>query len=75
MQTKTHWQVAVDGDLDARIGRAHDAAESRNRSVPMMTDAQVDTLLGGGTDHQTRQFARYAVSEAAQDGVFEPGWD
>jgi hypothetical protein len=75
MQTKTHWQVTVDRELDDRLGHALDAAELRNQSGPTMTEAQIDTLLGGGTDHQARQFARYAISEAAQDGVFETGWD
>jgi hypothetical protein len=31
--------------------------------------------LGDGADHQSRQFARYAVLEAAQDGgTFASQW-
>jgi hypothetical protein len=70
MQTKTHWQLAVDDHSNARTGGAHDAAESRNQSDPMMTNPQMDALLGVADD-QTRQFARYAAREAVQDGVFE----
>ncbi len=70
MQTNTHWQIAVDDDSNARTGGAHDAAESCNQSGPMMTNLQMDALFGGADD-QTRQFARYAAREAAQDGVFE----
>ena len=70
MQTKTHWQPADDGHLTARTGGALDAGESGNQSSPMMTSLQVDALLGAADD-QTRQFARYAAREAAQDGVFE----
>jgi hypothetical protein len=70
MQIKSHWQTAVDDHSNARTGGARDAAESRDQSGPMMTHAQMDALLGGADD-QTRQFARYAAREAAQDGGFE----
>jgi len=70
MQTKTHWQLPDDDQSNARTGGARDAAESRNQSGPLMTNPQVDALLAGADD-QTRQFARYAAREAAQDGVFE----
>jgi len=70
MQTKTHWQRAADGHLNARTGGARDAAESPNQSGPTMTNPQMDALLGGADD-QSRQFARYAAWEAVQDGVFE----
>jgi hypothetical protein len=70
MQTKTQWQLAVDDHSNARTGGAHDSAESCNQSGPVMTNPQIDALLGGADD-QTRQFARYAAREAVQDGVFE----
>ena len=72
MQTKAHWQLSVDDDSNTGMGGARDAAESRNQSGPMMTNPQLDALLCGADD-QARQFARYAVREAAQDGVFEQG--
>jgi len=70
MQTKTHWQRAVDDHSNARTEGARDAAESPNQSGPMMSSPQIDALLDG-EDDQTRQFARYAAREAVQDGVFE----
>jgi hypothetical protein len=72
MQTTTHWQLAVDDESNAMTGGALDAAESCIQSGPMMTNPQMDALLGGADD-QTRQFARYAAREAVQDGVFEQG--
>jgi hypothetical protein len=72
MQTKTHWQRAVDDHSNVRTGGGREAAESHNQSGPMMTNPQMDALLGGADD-QTRQFARYAAREAVQNGVFEEG--
>lgn len=72
MQTTTHRQLAVDDHSSVRTGSAPNAAESCDQSGPMMTDPQIDALLGAA-DAQARQFARYAVREAAQDGVFEEG--
>ena len=70
MQSKTHWQPAVDDHSNARTGGAHDATESCNQSDGIMTNSQMDALLGAADD-QTRQFARYAAREAVQDGAFD----
>ncbi len=69
MQTKTHWQPAVDDHSNARTGGAHDAAEPCTQSGDIMTNSQMEAMLGGADD-QTRQFARYAAREAVQDGAF-----
>jgi len=75
MQIPIQLRVPVDDARETPFGGEPATAKVHNQTDPNLTEAEVDGLLGDGADHQSRQFARYAVLEAAQDGgTFASQW-